>query len=139
MFIISEELLNIATNRDLDAWKEIIFKRELSLSNQEVKVLKIIKKKITEIIKENIFIIYGSRARGDFREDSDYDICILVPNLNRELQEQIFTIIWEEGFEHDMLFQAVYFTYDDFLLEDTYKTRHVQSIIKEGVGIDERV
>ena len=39
---------------------------------------------IEELEKENIkvhkIILFGSRARGDFKEDSDWDVCIIVEN-----------------------------------------------------------
>jgi predicted nucleotidyltransferase len=39
---------------------------------------------IDELEKENIkvhkIILFGSRARGDFKEDSDWDVCIIVDN-----------------------------------------------------------
>ena len=136
MFILSDDLRNIAVHKDLKSFREIACKREFYLSTKEIGVLICIKKKITEKFNDNILLLYGSRARGDANVDSDYDLCVLVPELNKNYQEELFTIIWEEGFENDMFFQTVYFTYDNFFSEDVYKTRHVQSIFKEGIEIN---
>lgn len=33
-------------------------------------------------------VLYGSRARGDFREDSDWDLHVLIPGDNRITMEE---------------------------------------------------
>ena len=45
--------------------------------------------------------IFGSRSRGDAREDSDLDVFIKVERLDRSLREKIYDLAWEVGFEHD--------------------------------------
>ncbi|MCR4422801.1 MAG: nucleotidyltransferase domain-containing protein [Exilispira sp.] len=58
------------------------------------KNLKLINEKINEIIKnKNInlmkIILFGSRARGDFSTNSDYDIMILTDNFCNEEMKKI--------------------------------------------------
>jgi len=45
--------------------------------------------------------IFGSRSRGDAREDSDLDVFIKVERLDRSLREKIHDLAWEVGFEYD--------------------------------------
>ena len=45
--------------------------------------------------------VFGSRVRGDAREDLDLDVFIKVNDLDRSLREKIYGLAWEVGFEHD--------------------------------------
>ena len=49
-----------------------------------------IKKSVKEIEPQSEVILYGSRARGDEREDSDWDLLILVPYPVEIKEEQKF-------------------------------------------------
>ena len=50
-------------------------------------------------------ILYGSRARGDFREDSDYDIMILTDLdefLQKKYQKDLFYMTYDFSLDHDV-------------------------------------
>jgi len=49
-----------------------------------------IKKSVKEIEPKSEIILYGSRARGDERQDSDWDLLILVPYPAGIKEEQKF-------------------------------------------------
>ena len=61
-------------------------------------------RRIVEVIVKEIdpgrIILFGSRARGDYREDSDYDILVLKegirPEDRRPLQRRIMRALWRE-------------------------------------------
>ncbi len=61
-------------------------------------------RRIVEVIVREIdpdrIILFGSRARGDYREDSDYDILVLKegirPEDRRPLQRRIMRALWRE-------------------------------------------
>ena len=54
------------------------------------KILKHIKDSIEELEPKSEVILFGSRARGDEREDSDWDLLILVPYHAGIKEEQKF-------------------------------------------------
>jgi predicted nucleotidyltransferase len=79
-------------------------------------------------------IIFGSRARGDFMNDSDYDILIVSPDFKGiPMSERIANVLdmWEY-YPVDM--DPLCFTPDEFK-----KKRHqigiVQKAIQEGIEI----
>lgn len=57
---------------------------------KDQKILLQIKKSVKEIEPKSEIILYGSRARGDEREDSDWDLLILVPYAAGIREEQKF-------------------------------------------------
>ncbi|NCC34412.1 MAG: nucleotidyltransferase domain-containing protein [Chloroflexia bacterium] len=64
---------------------------------------------LTDQIKESLgsrlrgLWLFGSRARGDARESSDYDILILVDEKTPELRERILDIQVDLLDQHDVL------------------------------------
>ena len=55
------------------------------------------------ILKTNLskLIVYGSYARGDYREDSDIDVMILTP-LSKEKIEQVEDSIFDLAFDLEL-------------------------------------
>ena len=52
-------------------------------------------------------ILFGSRARGDFREDSDYDLLAVVDVMDAEVNDVIDDLAGEFLYEYDRLFPVV--------------------------------
>lgn len=61
----------------------------------------------TERLKEKLgnqlrgVILFGSHARGDFHNDSDYDVIVLVDKKSDELRQRIRDIAWSVGWEYE--------------------------------------
>lgn len=58
------------------------------MNNTEHRVTKMIKQKIAKIDPQAEVYLFGSRARGDFNEESDWDILILTQREVSKLKEQ---------------------------------------------------
>jgi predicted nucleotidyltransferase len=77
----------------IDDWKPV---------NADIELLKSCKKAIRQVVPDADVILYGSRARGDADEYSDYDILILVNGpadiaLDTKFVKQIFPLELESG------------------------------------------
>ena len=85
-------------------------------------------KKIVKIAEDNNkykFKIFGSRARGDYRENSDIDIAIF-ENLNKEDEYKIRN-------EIDLL--DIIYKIDLVFIDKKTKAELVKEIRKEGVDL----
>jgi len=60
------------------------------MNNQKEIVLAMIKKQVREIDPSADIILYGSRARGDARSDSDWDLLILINSQADIETEKVF-------------------------------------------------
>lgn len=99
-------------------------------------------KQITEIIindyKPDKVILFGSRARGDVRPDSDVDILVVsdkeknMPRYKRGLQVRVklSSILIPK----DILF----YTHEDFSRWRNVKQSFVSTVIREGLVLYER-
>lgn len=91
------------------------------MSEQEKynKIINAIRTKASEILpKGSQIALYGSRARGDYRQDSDWDIHILIPG-----EEKLPFSLWDTvahqleaiGWEFDELITARVYSFSGWL------------------------
>ncbi len=59
------------------------------MKNKE-EILAKIKESVKKLEPKSEIFLFGSRARGDEREDSDWDLLILIPNAANLKEEQKF-------------------------------------------------
>ena len=107
----------------------------------EAKNGKILEMNIPNIIKElNTLIkekysdfkgsyLYGSRAKGNFKKDSDIDIVILFDELNRKKDLEICDIVGELEYKYDVFIDFQVFTPDKLKLNPFY----CDEVTKKGV------
>lgn len=65
---------------------------------------------------KNVFL-FGSRARGDAWEGSDYDIALIVDDRDRKLEEMILDVSTFLLDKFDVLISTQIFTEDEWILE----------------------
>jgi predicted nucleotidyltransferase len=78
---------------------------------------------------------FGSRARGDAREESDLDLCVVVEGLRHEDRQTIRRIGWEVGFEQDVLLCTTIYSKDDFEWGPCSESPLVMNIRREGIPV----
>jgi predicted nucleotidyltransferase len=71
-------------------------------------VLQIVKKAVHEVDDKAEIILFGSRARGDFHEESDWDFLILTEEKeSNQLRNKIWGKMFDAELETDEIFGTI--------------------------------
>ncbi len=73
-------------------------------------ILNELKEKISEKYDIKEMRLFGSSARGDRREDSDIDVFLSLPEVNRQIEENIFDFAYELELKHDCIIDIIIFS-----------------------------
>ena len=92
--------------------------------------------KLTENVKSSLgqnlrkILLFGSRARGDFKADSDEDILILVEEYHQDTRKKLNDIGGNFLYEYSLLFPMIAITENRFQ-NDLYEP-FLRNVRKEG-------
>ncbi len=76
-------------------------------------------------------ILFGSRARGDHSEESDYDLLLIFERVTPEIKKYMDEIEDEMLFSHEALFSTFLFTPEE--LEEREFEPFIMNATKEGL------
>lgn len=99
----------------------------------ELQIVREFRSRLETIIPILDLRIFGSRARGDEREDSDLDLFIKVDKLDRALREKIHNLAWEIGFEKNLLISTFVVSETDVKTGTVGASPLYAKVIKEGI------
>lgn len=80
-------------------------------------------------------VLFGSRARGDEDEDSDYDVLVVVEWLDRTIRGIVSRCAWEVGFEDCLLIVPVVVTKDEIEKSPFRSSLLMQAVREDGTVI----
>lgn len=99
----------------------------------------IIKKFLNKIskLRNEIQAIYlfGSRARGDERPDSDYDFLIVVKRPHKEFRKEIYNAVVNVLLENNKLISLKVVKAEDFSRFSQLGLPFIKNVLREGVKI----
>ncbi|MGQ9570295.1 MAG: nucleotidyltransferase domain-containing protein [Thermodesulfovibrionales bacterium] len=81
------------------------------------------------------FVLYGSRAKGDYDQESDIDIAIVVKGLSRELKNQILYEVAGIEFEYLTPLSTFILSEDEFEHLKRRERRIALDIEREGIPL----
>jgi len=102
------------------------------LKNKEKEVIKCFKAEVAKVLGDRLdrVVLFGSRARGDAEEDSDFDFLVIVRTPDNEDKNKIREIAAQLSTECDTVITALVVPSKDFR-EDRYFYLY-ENIQKEG-------
>ena len=80
-------------------------------------------------------VLFGSRARGTARPDSDYDLALVVSQRDRRLVDRCYDAVVDVLLETGRLVSLKIFTSSEFARLSAMKTPFTQRILAEGIEI----
>jgi predicted nucleotidyltransferase len=78
-------------------------------------------------------LLYGSRARGDDSPDSDYDVCIVAPQNDSELEDQVMELAAQFLDRYDAFISPLIYTANNF--ERFRDAGLFREILREGIRL----
>ena len=99
------------------------------------KVLDMIRTTVREKEPDSQIILYGSRARGDAREDSDWDVVVLLdkPKMSHYDRYAIACELWDKGFDIGEIINTLVYTKDQW--DDAPPSLFKHYVIEEGIRL----
>lgn len=73
------------------------------MQKKDLKVARLLRKRIEAIPSFKRMVAFGSRARGDASPDSDLDLFIEVSDINADIRKQIQLAAWEISLENGVV------------------------------------
>lgn len=105
------------------------------LTTEEKTVLSELKDALKVILGDRLvrFVLYGSKARGDYGSDSDLDVAIVVRDLTRILKHQILDIVADIEFKYLIPVSALVLSERDFDCLRERERRIALDIERDGI------
>jgi predicted nucleotidyltransferase len=107
------------------------------MENHREKQLEQLKKSIENLLAPRAFkmILFGSRARGDYLDESDVDVAIIVRGLTREMKHRILDRVAEVELEYLLPIAVLVFSGDEFDHLKKRERRIAVDIDREGIPL----
>jgi hypothetical protein len=99
--------------------------------------LKELKDNLNNLLGDRMFkmMLFGSRARGDYDDESDIDLAIVVHGLTREIKHQILDQVAEFELKYLLPISAFILSKDEFDHLKKRERRIALDIEREGVPL----
>jgi predicted nucleotidyltransferase len=104
------------------------------MSKQDRRIFDQFTSRVRERFPDARIWAFGSRARGNATWESDFDICIVLNQVNQETDRWIRDIAWEVGFENERVITTVVFDFDQFENGPMSESTLVANVLQEGVA-----
>jgi uncharacterized protein len=94
-----------------------------------------LRSRLSSIVTIEEFWVYGSRARGDATDESDFDVYLVVQNLTPALRREIDEVMWKVGFDWDRIITSIVATREQVERGPFGANPLLLAIEREGVAI----
>jgi len=104
------------------------------MSKEDRKILKKFKARIHERFSDARVWAFGSRARGEATWESDFDMLIVLSEVDQKIDRWIRDIAWEVGFENYRVITTVLLDKVQFEHGPMSESTIVDNVLREGIS-----
>lgn len=102
--------------------------------NQAIReFIDLLKQNYKDVIQE--VILFGSFARGEYDEESDVDILIVIKNGDRQLQDEISMSSFDLIMKNDVILSPLVMDKETYRWHKRYRDPLYNNIKKDGIDI----
>ncbi len=80
------------------------------LSRMDARIARMVKRRLIKVTPVEQLMVYGSRARGDARSDSDLDLYIKGPVATPDMRRKISEIAWEVSLDTGVVISTLIYS-----------------------------
>ncbi|NPV79401.1 MAG: nucleotidyltransferase domain-containing protein [Firmicutes bacterium] len=102
---------------------------------EDLAVAQEVKRRLARHVRLYDFRLFGSRARGTANSESDMDIYLETDDLTEEQQQIIRDIVWEIGFERNIVIVPSIFTKAEVENSPLKASPFYKTVKREGVAL----
>ena len=104
------------------------------MSKEDRKILKEFTSRIHERFSDARVWAFGSRARGEATWESDFDIFIVLNEVDQKINRWIRDIAWEVGFKNERVITTILLDKVQFEQGPMSESTIVDNVLREGIS-----
>ncbi|MFH1563885.1 MAG: nucleotidyltransferase domain-containing protein [Nitrospirota bacterium] len=110
---------------------------EKYLGKDEQIALKVFIEQVKSFTGDNLVSIklFGSKVRGDFNEESDLDILIILHKRDWAISHKISVIVTDINLKYDCNVSPIIYTRVEYQKNQRFNTLFVQNLKKEAIAL----
>lgn len=114
-----------------------LYHPQIMIEDERKKELEDLKRNLENLLGPQTFkmVLFGSRAKGDYSEESDVDVAILVRGLTREMKRRILDKVAEIELEYLLPISVLVLSQDEFEHLKKRERRIALDIEREGIPL----
>ena len=105
------------------------------MNTKEAKVINNFKSLVQKKVKVHEMRVFGSRARGDATQDSDFDVMVVVDYLDHAIGKYISECAWEAGFPEDIVIIPMAISLEILKNSPIRESVFIKKVYSEGKSI----
>jgi len=79
--------------------------------------------------------LFGSKARGDYTQESDVDIAVILDEVDQAVEQEVFDICFEVGLEYDLLLSPIVLSVSETNSSKHKITPFFKILEREGIAV----
>lgn len=82
---------------------------------EDIQIIAEFKEHVREVYPESEIYFYGSRATKTHRDDSDFDVLVILGKITSPIRDIVYDLAWEVGFKYDVFISPVLAEKEEFV------------------------